>query len=76
MREPFTDVEITEMVNEAFGQCVARARVNNEKDGVFCRKVEGMLELKDTIDFILNCKIGKKRRERERLIKEVNNRKC
>ncbi len=73
MAETFTDIEITEMLNMAFGQSVRRARINNEKDGQFCRKVEGMLELKDQIDYMLICKTSEKKNERETKNKEMIN---
>lgn len=73
MAETFTDIEITGMLNMAFGQSVRRARIHNEKDGQFCRKVEGMLEMKDEIDFMLLNKTSEKKRERETKNKEIIN---
>lgn len=71
MTATFTDIEITEILNMAFGRSVRGARINNEKDGQFCRKVEGMLELKDEIDYMLACKTSEKIRERETMNKEI-----
>ncbi len=73
MVETFTDIEITDMINLAFGKSVRNVRINDEKDSRFCRKVEGMLELKDELDYMLTCRTGEKVREREKKNKEIIN---
>lgn len=73
MAETFTDIEITEILNMAFGQSVQTARIDDEKDGRLCRKIEGMIYLKNTIDYILVTKSAEKKRERETKTKEMIN---